>query len=100
MTIRKRIGAPPVPEPEERINELKKFVALLADRFIDYDRLDVYDSVFRSRVDTIVETVGFDETSRHIEELGEYIRATNSTKVRDFMKFFQICIEYMESRAE
>ena len=87
-----------MPEPEQRIAELKSFVALLADRFIDYDILDVYDSVFRTRVDSIVETVLFDPENAHVEELGEYIRATNSTKCRDFMKFFQLCIQFMESQ--
>lgn len=87
-----------MPEPEERIAELKTLTALLADRFIDYDILDVYDSVFRTRVDAIVETVLFDAENAHVEELGEYIRASNSTKCRDFLKFFQLCIDFMESQ--
>lgn len=99
MTIRrKRTPPPPMPEPEQRIAELKTFIALLADRFIDYDILDVYDSVFRNRVDAIVETALFVGGETHIEEFGEYIRASNSTKCRDFLKFFQLCVEYIESQ--
>jgi hypothetical protein len=93
MTTRKRIPAPAMPEPESRLDELKRFVALLADQFIDYDHLDVYDSVFRNRVDEIIETIVFKEEEAYIEEFGEYIRATNSTKARDFMKFFIMLIE-------
>jgi hypothetical protein len=93
MTTRKRITAPVMPEPESRLEELKGFVALLADQFIDYDHLDVYDSVFRNRVDEIVETIAFKEDEAYIEEFGEYIRATNSTKARDFLKFFSMLIE-------
>ena len=88
---RKRILPPALPSSESRLDELRCFVALLAD-FIDYDYYDVYDSVFRQRVDEIVDTIKFDADSQHIEEFGEYIRATNSTKVRDFMKFFQMII--------
>jgi hypothetical protein len=94
MTTRKRILPPSIPAPESRLDELRGFVALLADHFIDYDHYDVYDSVFRQRVDEIVETIKFDEDSQHIEEFGEYIRATNSTKARDFMKFFQLIIAH------
>ena len=94
MTTRKRILPPSIPAPESRLDELRGFVALLADQFIDYDHYDVYDSVFRQRVDEIVETIKFDEDSQHIEEFGEYIRATNSTKARDFMKFFQLIIAH------
>lgn len=93
MTTRKRITAPAMPEPESRLDELKRFVALLADQFIDYDHLDVYDSVFRNRVDEIIETIVFKEDEMYIEEFGEYIRATNSTKARDFLKFFKMLIE-------
>ena len=93
MTTRKRITAPAMPEPESRLDELKRFVALLADQFIDYDHLDVYDSVFRNRVDEIIETIVFKEDEMYIEAFGEYIRATNSTKARDFLKFFKMLIE-------
>jgi hypothetical protein len=91
---RKRITPRPLPPPEERLKELKGFVELLADSFIDYDHYNVYDSVFRQRVDEIVESIKFDENSQHIEEFGEYIRATNSTKARDFLKFFMMILEY------
>lgn len=90
---RKRIQPPAMPEPESRLDELKAFVELLADQFIDYDHHDVYDSVFRNRVDEIVETIVFKEHEKYIEEFGEYIRATNSTKARDFLKFFKMIIE-------
>ena len=91
---RKRITPRPLPPPEERLNELKGFVELLADSFIDYNHYKIYDSVFRQRVDEIVDGIKFDEDSRHIEEFGEYIRATNSTNARDFMKFFMMILEY------
>lgn len=91
---RRRIAPRPLPPPEERLDELKGFVELLADRFIDYNHYNVYDSVFRQRVDEIVESIKFDEESQHIEEFGEYIRATNSTKARDFMKFFILILQY------
>lgn len=91
---RKRIAPRPLPPPEERLDELKGFVELLSDRFIDYNHYNVYDSVFRQRVDEIVETIKFDEDSQHIEEFGEYIRATNSTKARDFLKFFMMILQY------
>ena len=94
MTTRKRILPPALPSSESRLDELRGFVALLADRFIDYDYYDVYDSVFRQRVDEIVDTIKFDADSQHIEEFGEYIRATKSTKARDFMKFFQMIIAH------
>jgi hypothetical protein len=45
-------------------------------------------------VDEIVDTIKFDADSQHIEEFGEYIRATKSTKARDFMKFFQMIIAH------
>ena len=83
-----------MPASESRLDELRGFVALLADQFIDYDHFDVYDSVFRSRVDEILDTIKFDSDSQHIEEFGEYIRATNSTRCRDFMKFFQLIIAH------
>lgn len=91
---RKRIAPRPLPATEKRLDELKEFVALLADQFIDYDHYNVYDSVFRQRVDDIVDGIKFDEDSRHIEEFGEYIRATDSTKARDFLKFFVMILEY------
>lgn len=94
MTTRKRILPPAPPSSESRLDELCGFVALLADRFIDYDYYDVYDSVFRQRVDEIVDTIKFDADSQHIEEFGEYIRASNTTKARDFMKFFQMIIAH------
>jgi hypothetical protein len=94
MTTRKRILPPALPSSESRLDELRGFIALLADRFIDYDYYDVYDSVFRQRVDEILDTVKFDANSHYIEEFGEYIRATNSTKVRDFMKFFKMIVQY------
>lgn len=93
MTTRKRILPPAMPETTSRLDELKIFVEVLADQFIDYDHLDVYDSVFRNRVDEIVETIIFEDNEKYIEEFGEYIRATNSTKARDFMKFFNMVIE-------
>ena len=93
-TTRKRILSPPIPAPESRLDELRGFVALLADQFIDYDHFNVYDSVFRKRVDEILDSIKFDSDSQHIEEFGEYIRATNSTKCRDFMKFFQLIIAH------
>ena len=85
---------PPLPPPEKRLAELKTFTEVLADKFIDYGHLDVYDSIFRQRVDDIVESIKFDEDSQHIEEFGEYIRATNSTKCRDFLKFFMMILAY------
>jgi len=85
---------PPLPPPEKRLAELKTFTEVLADKFIDYGHLDVYDSIFRQRVDEIVENIKFDEDSQHIEEFGEYIRATNSTKCRDFLKFFMMILAY------
>ena len=85
---------PPLPPPEKRLAELKTFTEVLADKFIDYDHLDVYDSIFRQRVDEIVEGITFDEDSAHIEEFGEYIRATNSTNSRDFLKFFMMILAY------
>ena len=91
MTTRKRILPPSIPAPESRLDELRGFVALLADQFIDYDHFDVYDSVFRSRVDEILDSIKFDSDSHHLEEFGEYIRAT---KARDFMKFFQLIIAH------
>jgi NDP-sugar pyrophosphorylase family protein len=91
-TPRKRIMPPALPSAESRLDELAAFVALLSDRFIDYDYYDVYDSVFRKRVDEIIDTVKFDSDSQHIHEFGVYIQATNSTKARDFMKFFQMII--------
>ena len=94
---RKRILPPTLPTSESRLDELRGFVALLADRFIDYDYYDVYDSVFRQRVDEIVDTIKFDADSQHIEEFGEYIRATKSTKARDFMKFFQMIIAHFSA---
>ena len=93
MTTRKRILPPAMPEPTSRLDELKIFVEVLADQFIDYNHLDVYDSVFRNRVDEIVETIIFEDNEKYIEEFGEYIRATNSTKARDFLKFFKMVIE-------
>ena len=89
---------PPLPPPEKRLAELRTFTEILADKFIDYDHLDVYDSVFRHRVDEIIETIKFDEESAHIEEFGEYIRATNSTKARDFLKFFMMILDYFETK--
>lgn len=94
MTTRKRILPPSIPAPESRLDELRGFVSLLADQFIDYDHFDVYDSVFRNRVDEILDSIKFDSDSHHIEEFGEYIRATNSTKARDFMKFFQLILTH------
>jgi len=94
MTTRKRILPPPTPDIESRLDELRSFVALLADQFIDYDHYDVYDSVFRQRVDEIVDSIKFDADVAHIEEFGEYIRATNSTKARDFMKFFMMILQH------
>jgi hypothetical protein len=85
---------PPLPPPEKRLAELKTFTEILADKFIDYDHLDVYDSVFRQRVDEILDSIKFDEDCAHIEEFGEYIRATNSTKCRDFLKFFMMILAY------
>lgn len=95
-TPRKRILPPPLPAPESRLDELAAFVRLLADRFIDYDYYDVYNSVFRQRVDEIIDTVKFDSESRHIHEFGVYIQATNSTKSRDFMKFFKLILDQFE----
>ena len=85
---------PPLPEPEKRLAELRTFTEILADQFIDYDHLDVYDSVFRHRVDEILDTIKFDADCAHIEEFGEYIRATNSTKCRDVLKFFMMILTY------
>jgi hypothetical protein len=85
---------PPLPPPEKRLAELKTFTEVLADQFIDYNHLDVYDSIFRHRVDEILDSIKFDENCQHIEEFGEYIRATNSTKSRDFLKFFMMILQY------
>ena len=90
----KTMKFPPLPPPEKRLAELKVFTEILADKFIDYDHLDVYDSIFRHRVDEILDSIKFDEDSQHIEEFGEYIRATNSTKCRDFLKFFMMILTY------
>lgn len=94
MPSRKRTSIPPLPEPEKRLAELKTFTEVLADKFIDYDHLDVYDSIFRHRVDEIVESIIFEEEAKYIEEFGEYIRATNSTKARDFLKFFMMVLAH------
>jgi hypothetical protein len=85
---------PALPPPEKRLAELKTFTEVLADQFIDYNHLDVYDSIFRHRVDEILDSIKFDENCQHIEEFGEYIRATNSTKSRDFLKFFMMILQY------
>ena len=94
LSVMPRKTHPPLPPPEKRLAELKIFTEILADTFIDYDHLDVYDSIFRQRVDEIIDTIEFEEGCYHIEEFGEYIRATNSTKTRDFLKFFMMILEY------
>lgn len=85
---------PPLPPPEHRLAELRMFTEVLSDQLIDYNHLDVYDSIFRHRVDQILDTIIFDENCQHIEEFGEYIRATNSTQCRDFLKFFMMILQY------
>jgi len=88
------IKFPPLPPIEHRLAELQTFTEILSDQLIDHDHLDVYDSIFRHRVDEILDAIEFDENCQHIEEFGEYIRATNSTKCRDFLKFFTMILTY------
>jgi hypothetical protein len=94
MPCKNNTKFPPLPPPEHRLAELQTFTEVLSDQFIDYNHLDVYDSIFRHRVDEILDAIKFDEDSQHIEEFGEYIRATNSTKCRDFLKFFMMILQY------
>lgn len=99
--IRKRILPPPMPEPEKRLAEIKIFSDLLVNRFIDYDCTDVYNSVFRDRVNKIMDTIVWEketgDNANAILEFGTYIQAVNSTKTRDFTKFFKLILDYFES---
>lgn len=109
---RKVQSAPPFPDdPVERLEEIKKFRVLLVDRFHDYDYHDVYDSVFRSRVDLIMKSVklnvdDMDEEEKQslsdkqkslsvkIYKFGRAIQINNSTKVKDFIQFFMMIEEF------
>jgi len=96
---RKLTEAPPLPPPEERLDELKRLIEILADDFIDYDHLYVYDSIFRSRVDSMMEEImkDNDEEVYHLQVFGQYIQETNSNRARDFLKFFRMVVVLMES---
>ena len=91
---RKRILPPPFPGPELFLDEMKRFMYLLADRFIDYEYYDVYNSVFYSRVVTFIENMTYDKDSEHIKEAAYQIYNSKTTNARDYLKFFKMCTEY------
>lgn len=93
---RKLIRAPAMPDdPKERTEELKRFVRCLAE-LIDHEYLDVYESVFFERVQEFMSRVAFEEKPE-IGVLGNEILNTKSTKCRDFLKFFQAIISFINS---
>lgn len=111
---RKLIPPPPMSEnPLERLEEVKKFKHLLASEFYDYDYKDVYDSVFRARVDAILEGVILNpelmteeekedlteercKQSLEIYKIGKHIQETNSTSVKLYIAFFAAIETFFE----
>jgi hypothetical protein len=97
---RKIRHAPPMPiEPNERLKEIKTFRRLLVDDFYDYNYRNVYESVFHSRVDTILNIVPKDgenitDKQRNIYRIGNEIKDTNSTEVKMFIAFFIAAEEF------
>ena len=72
---------------ENDILEVIKFRKLLADRFYDYGYYNVYDSVFRKRVDKWLKNEKLKEDTR---ELGRHIQQTNATEVKTYIAFFKL----------
>lgn len=108
MPRRQRTPHPPLPtNPADRYLEAKMFLEVLADDLLDYDHLNVYNSVFRKRVDEYFAeidfsmTEGFSEESvklvKTVESLGKMIRETETTKTRDFLAFYKSIVAFMES---
>jgi hypothetical protein len=109
---RKLRPAPEMPEdPIERLNEVVRFRKLLADKFYDYDYRDVYESVFRNRVDVLLENINFDPEKMSEEEkqgltekqkvlsmkifkIGKEIQETDSTEVKLYILFFKTIEEF------
>ena len=108
MLRRRPTPHPPMPiNPDDRYLEVKMFVEVLADDLIDYDHLNVYNSVFRKRVDDYFEEIDFSMTEGFSAEsirlltilkiLGTKIRETETTKTRDFLAFYKAIIAFNES---
>ena len=108
MSRRRRTPHPLLPtHPGDRYLEAKMFLEVLADDLLDYDHYNVYNSVFRKRVDEYFAeidfsmTEGFSEESvklvKTIESLGKMIRETETTKTRDFLAFYKAIVAFMES---
>lgn len=102
--MRRKIQLPPLLSeiPSERLVEVSVFRKLLVDKFYDYGYLDVYDSVFRQRVDSFLTYIKFEEDEcltkkqndlcKLILKIGKEIQETNSSEVKLYIKFFR-CIE-------
>jgi hypothetical protein len=108
MARRSRILPPEMPEdPYARHEEAKRFLEVLSDDLIDYDHYNVYNSVFRKRVDQYLENINFSDLegmaekqvalAKTVHTLGLAIQASDTTKTRDFLAFFKSILAFMES---
>ena len=109
MPRRRRTPHPPLPtNPTDRYLEVKMFLDVLVNDLLDYDHLNVYNSIFRKRVDDYFGEIDFSMTTEEfteesfqlvktIQRLGTMIRDTETTKTRDFLDFYRSIVTFMES---
>lgn len=110
MVRRSRVLPPALPEdPPARREEARRFLEVLSDDLIDYDHYNVYNSVFRKRVDEYLEQIDFGDLegmndhqvslAKTSHKLALAIQASDTTKTRDFLAFFKSILAFMESVA-
>jgi len=94
-------------DPQARHDEARRFLEALSDDLIDYDHYNVYNSVFRMRVDEYLEHIDFRDVggmnehqvglAKDVQRLGLAIQESDTTKTRDFLAFFKSILTFMES---